>query len=151
MTKLLTYLFLGLVLLYTFGAGNSFLPLCESNDIQIEHAKFEHREHPSHIEHGHEHTSLIEHGEHYDEGVFDLLLCYLTENEHLGDSIKVEIFSADQISQVFILSLVFTFALIVGLQLIDLKAGKQYDFYRANIYQPPQRKQHLLRGPPSQV
>lgn len=151
MHKLLTYISLGIVLIYTFGVGGSFLPLCENSDVQIEHAKFEHREHPSHLDHNHGHSSLIEHGEHYDEGIFDLILCYLTENEHLGDSVKVEFSSPDQITPIFILSIVIAFALIISIPLVDLKTGKQYLFYTTKIYHPPQRRQDLLRGPPLKV
>lgn len=151
MQKLLTYICLGLLFFFTFGVSSNFLPLCSISDVEVEHAKFEHHEHIKDISEAHDHALLIEHGEHFDEGFFDLILCYLTEQNHHGETVKIDISSPQIIAQVFLLAAIICFVIVLPFFFVQRKSGKSYFYLTRSIYTPPDRLTPLFRGPPALV
>lgn len=118
--------------------------------MHIEHQEFEHREHKTHKESSDHH--LISHKEHFDENLFDLLLCYLTESHHLSGSIKVEYPSPEKIQQISVPLLATIISITPQVSLIVLRDTlvKEY-YYNHNYYTPPDLLNYSLRGPPEFV
>lgn len=133
----------------SFGFTGSFLPLCESSEVHIDHQEFEHRQHKTHRSVDDHH--LISHKEHFDEDFFDLILCYLTESNHLSGSVKVEYPSPKKIQEIStpLLALLFSFSPEIT-TLLQHTLAKEY-YYKQNNYSPPDPFNYQLRGPPQIV
>ncbi|MBL1280527.1 MAG: hypothetical protein COA33_009655 [Fluviicola sp.] len=77
-----------LIFSYSFGFAHSLIPHCDNllNGNHIHNTAEKHKhQHNSSLEENHENHSHVSHGNHFDEGVYDLLMCLFSDLDH-GDS-----------------------------------------------------------------
>ena len=142
-----------LIFCYTLGFAHSFIPHSDES-IEGQHI------HDIVHSHNHHHTvtenktsnNSITHQDHFDENVYDYLLCLFSDLEHGESECSMDHEAPNKTisgditfeNQVFILSSFF------NLETIFNENNKQTPSYFSGIvtYKSPTRSQNSLRGPP---
>lgn len=84
-----------LLLTYTFGFAHNLIPHCQELAIgekqNISHHHHEHHQHQSEEETNPDHEH-IPHEDHFDAGIYDLILCILSEAAHPSSECNVDLY-----------------------------------------------------------
>jgi hypothetical protein len=142
-----------LLLTYSLGFAHNLIPHCqkfysvESNSHQ---EKEKEKHHHEDLSSDHEH---IQHEGHYDEDLYDLLVCFLNEMEHPANDCNVEhCFPArtnDASSKVFAKAKFITALLTVIAHVDESEQTSDYGSDSDAIYLSPPIDDSPHRGPPS--
>jgi hypothetical protein len=144
-----------LLLIYFVGFAHDLIPHCHDlaghkESIQANHHHHEHHSHNSEKEKKPNH-SHIPHGDHIDEGIYDLIVCLLSEAEHFdsicgahllpphGENSKGELTS----NKLFKYSTVFSLGSKLSESLLISRVGKL-----PRAYLSPSVSEFPHRGPP---
>ena len=77
-----------LLLTYTFGFAHNLIPHCQElatgQQQNISHHHHKHHDHKSDVKPSSKHDHIVHEG-HYDENIYDLIVCFLSEMEHPAD------------------------------------------------------------------
>ena len=146
-----------LLLTYSLGFAHNFIPHHHDAETEIHEHSHENDGHKHHHhaseEKSHEGHEHISHGDHYDEGLYDLLICFLHDANHHEDECDNHFYIAPKPNNTLSnksqqLKLVATlFALTTEVELPELTT-----YFEANpttFYQPHSIEDSPLRGPPS--
>ena len=141
-----------LLLIYSFGFAHNLIPHNEDVDEngQVTHIHEHHVHTEGEAEHDHLH---IQHQNHIDEGIFDLIVCFLSEVKHPASdctethllSNELDVSASQNFYSVKLTSMVLTFlsqpSELVNSTFTSVNDDEVYDFI------PLERSPH--RGPPT--
>lgn len=146
-----------LLLTYTFGFAHDLIPHCQELAIgekqNISHHHHEHHQHEPDVKLSSEHDHIVHEG-HYDENIYDLIVCILSELEHPADDdchvshyipTKLNTDLTKQVSKTKIIAI-----LVSVFSLTDQrKSLYEYNSEVAVQYSSPPLGNSPNRGPPS--
>jgi hypothetical protein len=145
-----------LLLTYSLGFAHNFLPHNHDSETAVHEHSHEENEHSHHHHNAKEQTQQehehISHGDHFDEGFYDLLICFLHDADHHEDECDNHYFIPAKnnnplTNQSEQLKLVAT---IIGLTVkIEQTESAYYVDPNSTIcYRSPSIEDSPLRGPP---
>ncbi len=145
------------MLTYSLGFAHNFIPHHHDSETSVHEHSHENDEH-SHHHHNtkdqdHQDHEHISHGNHFDEGFYDLLICFLHDADHHEDECDNHYFIPAKnnnsiTNQSQQLKLVATlFALPIEFEEPELTA--YLDVNSTVLYRCPSIEDSPLRGPPS--
>ena len=149
-----------LLLTYSLGFAHNIIP--HSHDSETEHHEENHEHEGHHHHHHHHHHSTskqltanhehITHGNHFDEGLYDLLICFLHEAHQEDECENQHYIPANTnriiINKLQVNKLVATlFSITLESEMSELISENQID--SETSYLSPSVEDTPLRGPPS--
>ena len=141
-----------MLLTYSIGFAHNVIPHSHSDEVhEHETSGTEHSHHHHSVEHAHVDHEHVAHGDHYDEGLYDLFLCFLHEAEHQEDDCDVHYFIPTKSNRV--LNKVQSNLLVaVMFSLVNetdaYTAPADFEINLAESYRAPSIVDIPLRGPP---
>ncbi|MBL4593305.1 MAG: hypothetical protein JKX68_05740 [Flavobacteriales bacterium] len=145
-----------LLLTYSFGFAHNFIPHSHDSETEkheITHEKDGHNHHQhnnttKHLNSDHEHIS---HGDHYDESLYELLVCFMHE-AHQGDDCKDQHFTIAKPNRILanklqinkLVATLFSIALEYENELVTYYQVSSNIAYLSQSIEVPS-----LRGPPA--
>tara|TARA_R110002072_G_scaffold238038_3_gene395446 strand:+ start:3443 stop:3901 length:459 start_codon:yes stop_codon:yes gene_type:complete len=139
-----------LIFSYSFGFAHSLVPHCsDSSPVEINHQ----HKHQSELNNSHEKHEHIVHANHFDEGIYDLLICLMSDSHNGTSDCCTQHVSSNTSSLSAVLSnndiakLVSSFVAIFGIAENNEKT--HFSELSDVIYTSPEVNAHSLRGPPS--
>jgi len=143
-----------LILSYSLSFAQSLVPHCSDlNSLEHSHDLERAHQHQHKAQHddSNENHSHITHNNHFDEGVYDLLICLMSDSEHgASDCCNQQLPSVSRVSIVLfqndLAKAVSTFIAVFSLS-ISSEKDDYFDLIET-IYRSPQVNALSLRGPP---
>ncbi len=146
-----------LLLTYSLGFAHNFIP--HHHDTETEIHKHSHEDEGHHHHHhgseeksheGHEHIS---HGDHFDEGLYDLIVCFLHDANHHEDECDNHYFIPTKNSnrktqnsqQLKLVAVLFS----LSVEITQPELTTNLDVNSSIAYRDPSMEDSPLRGPPS--
>ena len=141
-----------LIFSYTVGFAHSIIPHCDNlfNGSHIHNISEEHN-HNHLTNESHEDHEHITHGNHFDEGIYDLIICLFSDLDHGASECNMQhntplessIDYGHQENSKIISTFVSTFGTIEEVEKIEISKLSEISY---NI---PELNAHSLRGPPT--
>ncbi len=145
-----------LLLTYTFGFAHNLIPHCQElatgEKQNISHHHHEHHKHKPDVKPSYEHGHIVHEG-HFDENIYDLIVCILSELEHPADNCHSSHYIlasqnndlTKQLSKVKIVAVLFSLLNFTN----QRKPLSEYSCEVAVQYSYPPLDNSPNRGPPS--
>jgi len=147
--------FISIVLLLTYSLGFTHNIVPHNHDETVKSHKHEHDDHQHHhhnSNHLHEDHEHISHGAHYDEGWYDLLVCFIHE-AHQTEDCKDHNYLVSKTNNIIINKLkakklvTILYSIVMDTEIFESISNCQFD--SEIYYLPPLIEDNPLRGPPS--
>ena len=143
-----------LIFSYTVGFAHSVIPHCDNllNGNHIHNtAEGHNHQHHDHSDFSHKDHEHITHGNHFDKGIYDLLICLFSDLEHGESECNMQhnnpIEPSIEYNQQEYIKFISIFSTISG----DIKEIEQQRLSKLSesAYYSPELSAQSLRGPPS--
>lgn len=141
-----------LLTIYTFGFAHSFLPHCQDvlhKETTNSHHHHEHHEHINESDNNIEHEHILHQG-HYDEDLYDLIICFINDMEHPVEDCHFDNYVSAKTNKLFkekVKLLAILISIVQPNYLIE--KSQEHTFIANDFYSSPPIGDSPLRGPPS--
>ena len=143
-----------LLLTYSLGFAHNVIPHSHSDEVHEHKGSHEDNTHHHHSnEHAHLDHEHVSHGDHYDEGFYDLFICFLHETEHQEEDCEEHYLIPTKSNRVVnqLQSNLFVAVLFLLTNEVDSDDTlADFELNLANFYRTPSIVDTPLRGPPSE-
>ena len=143
-----------LLLTYSLGFAHNLFPHCQeliSGEYQASHHHHEHHQHESGEGTNPEHEHIIHEG-HFDAGIYDFIICFLSEMEHPANDCNIENYvpakandNLKELTKAKLIAVLFTLFRFTE----QFETLLEYSRADVTIYLSPLLDNSPHRGPPS--
>ena len=144
-----------MLLTYSVGFAHNVIPhshIDETHEHSGSHEAHSHHHHPN--ENVHQDHDHVAHGDHYDEGFYDLFICFLHEAEHQEEDCEGHFYISTKSNRV-VNKLQSNLFIAVLFSLVSETDGyndsTEFDLNLADSYRAPSIVETPHRGPPSET
>ncbi len=143
-----------LIFSYSLGFAQSLIPHCSVTDAEHSHIAentHQHKHKEAHDD-SHESHTHISHDNHFDEGIYDLLICLMSDSHHGASDCCTQHVTSNASNLTIVLShselakVISTFVAVFAI--VEEKEPTLLSDYNVAFYASPEINAQSLRGPP---